>query len=121
DRGGGPRLPEVDDRTEIHKFDTSGPGTPRYVGSGAVDGWLINQYAMSEWDGHLRVATTRGDDRLSESGTTESTVYVLAERDGSLVEVGSVGARRRRTPRATTCTGSSPRRCAPGYRPAASR
>ena len=91
DGGGGPRLPEVDDRTEIHKFDTSGPGTPRYVGSGAVDGWLINQYAMSEWDGHLRVATTRGDDRLSESGTTESTVYVLAERDGSLVEVGSVG------------------------------
>src|SRR5690606_40683640 len=84
DGGGGPRRPEVDDRTEIHKFDTSGPGTPRYVGSGAVDGWLINQYAMSEWDGHLRVATTRGDDRLSEPGTTESTVYVLAERDGSL-------------------------------------
>ena len=34
DGGGGPRLPER--RTEIHKFDTSRPGKPRYVASGAV-------------------------------------------------------------------------------------
>lgn len=90
---GGPGLvaPEVNDRTEIHKFDTSQPGPPRYVGSGTVDGWLINQYAMSEWDGHLRVATTSGASWFREGGESESTVYVLVERDGTLVEVGSVG------------------------------
>ena len=44
----------------IYQFDTSGAGAPRYVDAASVPGWLINQYAMSEWDGHLRVATTSG-------------------------------------------------------------
>jgi hypothetical protein len=80
-------------RTEIYKFDISQPGPPRYVAAGAVDGWLINQYAMNEWDGHLRVATTSGDVMWWGGGEpdSESTVYVLAERDGALVETGSVG------------------------------
>jgi hypothetical protein len=53
---------------------------------------LINQYAMSEWSGHLRVATTIGDVWWGgEEPESESAVHVLAERDGSLVEVGSVG------------------------------
>jgi uncharacterized secreted protein with C-terminal beta-propeller domain len=82
---------EVEDGTEIYKFDTSQPGPPRYVASGKVDGWLINQYAMSEWDGHLRVATTDGESWWNEESDSESTVYVLAERDGALVETGSVG------------------------------
>lgn len=86
-------APQVDQRTEIYKFDTAGPGAPRYVGAGAVPGWLVNQYAMSEWEGHLRVATTTGqtwDDGDTEA-TSESAVYVLAERDGELVQTGSVG------------------------------
>ena len=32
----------------------------RYVASGEVPGWLVNQYALSEWQGPLRVATTSG-------------------------------------------------------------
>jgi hypothetical protein len=84
---------EADARTEIYKFDLSQPGPPRYVAAGAVDGWLINQYAMSEWGGHLRVATTSGDVFWwgGEEPDSESAVYVLAEQGGSLVEVGSVG------------------------------
>jgi hypothetical protein len=80
-------------RTEIYKFDISQPGPPRYVGAGAVDGWLINQYAMNEWNGHLRVATTSGDTFWwrGQEPDSESTVYVLAERGGALVETGSVG------------------------------
>jgi hypothetical protein len=79
-----------DQRTELYKFDISGTGRPRYVAAGSVPGWLINQYAMSEWDGHLRVATTvdqpsRGEPR------SESTVYVLRQRGGTLVETGRVG------------------------------
>jgi hypothetical protein len=80
-------------RTEIYKFDTSQPGPPRYAAAGMVDGWLINQYAMSEWNGYLRVATTSGDVfwwRGSEPDSV-STVYVLAEHNGALVETGSVG------------------------------
>ena len=33
-------------------------GRDHHVGSGSVEGSLLNQYSMSEYDGHLRVATT---------------------------------------------------------------
>jgi len=49
-------------RTQIHGF-TLGDGKPQYAASGEVDGWLLNQFSMSEYDGHLRVATT---DRTSD-------------------------------------------------------
>jgi uncharacterized secreted protein with C-terminal beta-propeller domain len=68
------------EESKLYKFDVSGVGRPRYVAGGAVPGWLISQYAMSEWDGKLRVATTLRQ--------TESSVYVL---DGSLRQVGHVG------------------------------
>jgi hypothetical protein len=76
--------------TEVYKFDLTGPGRPRFAAAGSVPGWLVNQYAMSEWEGHLRLATTSGDGR-DPAGPSESAVYVLAERDGKLVETGSVG------------------------------
>jgi hypothetical protein len=82
---------EIEQRTEIYKFDVSEPGRPRYVAAGQVPGWLINQYAMSEWDGHLRVATTTGELWWGEEPDSESAVYVLSEQGGALVEVGSVG------------------------------
>jgi uncharacterized secreted protein with C-terminal beta-propeller domain len=43
--------------SHIHRFDISG-GTPEYTGSGEVSGWLYDQFAMSEFGGHLRVVTT---------------------------------------------------------------
>jgi Beta propeller domain len=46
--------------TQIYRFDVSQPGPLRYVASGSVPGYLLNQYAMSEWNGYLRVATTTG-------------------------------------------------------------
>ena len=88
---GGPGR-AVEERTDIYTFDLSRPGPPRYVAAGAVPGWLVNQYAMSEWDGHLRVATTStqaGSGGDPAPGTV-SAVYVLAERDGALVQTGSV-------------------------------
>ncbi|MPZ28068.1 MAG: benzoate transporter [Micromonosporaceae bacterium] len=87
----GPEAPqEPDDRTEIYRFDTSDPGPPRFAASGSVPGAVVNQYAMSEWEGHLRVATTT-ESRADGADSSESAVYVLAERDGELVETGSVG------------------------------
>jgi hypothetical protein len=44
-------------RTHIHQFELNG-GDPVYAASGAVEGWILNQFSMSEYDGHLRVATT---------------------------------------------------------------
>lgn len=44
--------------TDIYAFDTSVAGQTSYVGSGRVRGLPLNQYAFSEWNGDLRVATT---------------------------------------------------------------
>lgn len=71
----------VPQETEIYRFDLTGGGRPVYTAAGTVPGWLVNQYALSEWDGHLRVATT--DDRKRTSA-----VRVLATRGDRLTQVG---------------------------------
>ena len=79
--------------THIHRFDIGGADGPVYEASGAVDGFLLNQFAMSEHDGYLRVASTDAPvwawwDR---DRTSDSRVDVL-RRDGSRLRVaGSVG------------------------------
>ncbi len=45
-------------RTAVHLFDTSGRDAGRYLASGWVQGTLLNQFAMDEYDGVLRVAST---------------------------------------------------------------
>ncbi|MEU8230154.1 beta-propeller domain-containing protein [Actinoplanes sp. NPDC048967] len=78
------RIPDRErQQTELFKFALTGNQPPAYRASGTVPGYLINQYAMSEWDGHLRVATTDGV-------TDRSAVRVLADRDGRLVPTGVV-------------------------------
>ena len=47
--------------TDIHRFDISDPAAATYEMSGHVDGTVLNQFAMDEHDGNLRVATTTGD------------------------------------------------------------
>jgi uncharacterized secreted protein with C-terminal beta-propeller domain len=88
-RAGPGTAPQEQERTELYKFDTSGPGRPRHVASGAVPGSLLNQYSMSQYEGHLRVATTLG--AAPDGSAGESTVYVLAQRGGELAVVGQVG------------------------------
>ncbi|MET8832498.1 beta-propeller domain-containing protein [Micromonospora sp. NPDC004540] len=78
-----------DETTEIYQFDTAGAGPPRYVAAATVPGWLINQYAMSEWDGHLRVATTSGRTWGDRPNSTSS-VYVLRADGTTLAQVGKV-------------------------------
>lgn len=53
--------PTTGPTTAVHQFDVSQPGPPKYVASGEVAGTLLNQYSLSEHDGHLRVATTTVD------------------------------------------------------------
>jgi hypothetical protein len=46
------------DHTYLHKFDIRQPDRATYVGSGAVEGSLLDQFSMDEHEGVLRVATT---------------------------------------------------------------
>ncbi|MFK7927952.1 MAG: beta-propeller domain-containing protein, partial [Myxococcota bacterium] len=47
--------------THIHKFNLGNGGEPEYVASGEVRGWAYDQFAFSEHEGKLRVATTDSD------------------------------------------------------------
>lgn len=46
------------DYTFIHKLDISKPEAATYVGSGQIEGYLLNQFAMDEYENNLRVAVT---------------------------------------------------------------
>lgn len=72
--------------TIIHRFDIE--GVPVYKGSGTVPGWPLNQYSMSEFDGHLRVATT--EDRWWQQQPPINSVFVLEIGPGNLQPVGSI-------------------------------
>lgn len=74
--------------TEIHHFAVDGADVA-YTASGTVRGFLIGQWAMSEWDGHLRVASTTNPWGWWESDPSESELTVLAADD--MRRVGGVG------------------------------
>jgi hypothetical protein len=84
-----PSYATASEASEIHKFKIgASPRDTRYVGSGIVPGHVLNQFAMDEWSGYLRVATTRG--RVPDP-TVSSAVSILTEdADGNLVRVGAV-------------------------------
>ncbi|MEV5575950.1 beta-propeller domain-containing protein [Spirillospora sp. NPDC052269] len=67
--------------TRIHRFDVGGTGRPRWVASGAVPGTLLNQYALSEYQGVLRVATTTNK---------VSGIHILTRKGDRLIQVGQL-------------------------------
>lgn len=73
--------------TLIHQFDVSAPDQAAYRISGKVRGTALNQFSMSEHEGHLRIATTVEAERDRPS---ESMVTVLAQGADALVQVGQV-------------------------------
>jgi Beta propeller domain len=74
------------ERTQIHKFAATGASSTSYRASGQVEGQLLNQFSLSEYDDVLRAATTVGIAPESESRVT-----TLAERGGILEPLGQVG------------------------------
>jgi hypothetical protein len=76
--------------TDIHRFDISDPTQAVYDMSGHVDGTLLNQFALDEHDGNLRVATTTGTPWAGDESQSQSQVVVLAPQNGALEPVGSV-------------------------------
>jgi len=73
--------------TAVHAFDLTGDGAAAHLGAGEVPGHVLNQYSLSEHEGHLRIATTEmGDDEQPSS----SAVRVLRLDGDGLEEVGAV-------------------------------
>ncbi len=84
------------EQLNIHSFDISVPGQTRYEGSGRVEGYLVDQFALDEEQGAIRVATTTGwwsrwwvDN--AEQPVMENNVWVLEDHGARLEQVGHVG------------------------------
>lgn len=87
------RFPDRDDdepdvTTQIHAFAIDDPRATEHLGSGSVDGTLLSQWAMSQHDGVLRVASTIGDPWSAAS--SESSVTTLRLEGGELEQLGRV-------------------------------
>jgi uncharacterized secreted protein with C-terminal beta-propeller domain len=72
-------------RTQIHRFDISQPGAPRYLGSGSVPGAIYGSYALSDYDGHLRIAATQ----YGTAGKSSTGLYIVD--DQTLAMTGWIG------------------------------
>ena len=78
----------LDEISDVHQFAIGAdPTQTRYVGSGVVPGRVLNQFAMDEWSGCLRIATTRGRAPNPEASSTVS--ILAAAPGGNLVRVGA--------------------------------
>jgi Beta propeller domain len=85
-------VPDVVDGpppTLIHQFRLGAGTDATYVASGEVQGRLLNQFAMSEYNGDLRVATTT-DNWGNFGDQSESTVYVLRPAGTDLQQISSI-------------------------------
>lgn len=72
--------------TEIYKLNiTNGI---KLLSSGKVEGYLINQFAMDEHEGKLRIATTTQKYKNNQEWELENHIYVL---DSNMKEVGHLG------------------------------
>ncbi len=81
-----------EEQTNIHRFDISTPGQTEYTGSGAVPGYVYGQFALSEYNGDVRVATTTNSWLRwwqENPPEMENHVYVLGGKD-ALYEKGHV-------------------------------
>jgi Beta propeller domain len=70
----------------IHKFALSSDEQPEYTGSVKVDGFVLNQFSMGEYQGYLRVATTTG----WWGETLNNHVFVIGQSDERLDVVGQI-------------------------------
>jgi Beta propeller domain len=81
--------------TVIDQFEVSDPDTTKFVSSGEVPGYLLNQFSLSEYRGYLRVASTSrpiwwGGVSSGVPPLSQSFVTVLASKGGVLAPVGQV-------------------------------
>lgn len=63
-------------KTKVYKFAMN-DGQLTYGSSGEVPGTLLNQFAMDEYNGYFRIATTRGEVWRTDESTSKNNVYIL--------------------------------------------
>lgn len=82
-------YPQASEVSEIHKFRIGeNARDTHYLGSGLVPGHVLNQFAMDEYYGYLRIATTTG--RVPDPNVA-STVSILTEaQGGNMIRVGAI-------------------------------
>ena len=88
--------------TQIHAFSTTARGV-HYLGSGQVDGRLLDQYALDEYQGRLRVATTTepawgGEQPFAASAVPAVPAVQSPEPAGTRDEGGAVSSTPRHSP-----------------------
>ncbi len=81
------------DETYIHKFDLTNAEKADYLATGIIEGRLINQFAMDEFNGDLRLAATvtKINQDIPEIWTSQSTVnrvVVLSQKNDTLEIIG---------------------------------
>ncbi|WP_192498616.1 beta-propeller domain-containing protein [Ornithinimicrobium pratense] len=80
--GGGEQV-----STSLHTFDLGQEGGTDYLASGRVPGRLLNQFALDESEGVIRVATTM---EATQKTPSSSSLVMLAEQGRELVQTGRV-------------------------------
>jgi uncharacterized secreted protein with C-terminal beta-propeller domain len=87
-----PTTPKSDVSTEIHRFDISSPSRTQYRGSGAVSGYLLSQWSLSEDRGVLRVVSTEAPAWWGGAQQdSESFLTTLRPQGGALVQAARIG------------------------------
>jgi hypothetical protein len=80
-----------EDHTYLFKFNTgSDPRHVHFAASGGVPGHIVNQFALDEEAGHLRVATTRQTFIGWRMQNSTNSVFVLRASGGKLERVGEL-------------------------------
>ncbi|WP_157048882.1 beta-propeller domain-containing protein [Syntrophomonas palmitatica] len=69
--------------TTVFKFLLNG-GKTIYSGKGEVNGTIINQFSMDEYNGCFRIATTSGNMWRNDQYTSKNNIYVL-DKDMKLI------------------------------------
>lgn len=67
--------------TVLHEFDITGSEEATYMASGAIPGWIKDQFSMSERDGILRVVTSLG---------TSSSITAVEPDGPALAPIGTI-------------------------------
>jgi hypothetical protein len=90
--GASPGLAGIRQETQIYRFALQGSAPPRFAASGTVPGYLVDQYALSEWNGYLRA----GDHHRAVMGDCRWGTFQGCRIGASVV--GGVRAVHRRPP-----------------------
>ena len=85
-------ISEIERVTNIHRFSLNGANTD-YAGSGQVDGYMHNQFSMSEYKGMLRVSTTYSDwwwGTSTDDNRSGNNVFVLDIEQSQMSQIGAI-------------------------------